>query len=77
MRRALLHDEDDDVQIFDQQQAYQPYQTLPTELQVSGNMDDGCMIMIKHYFCDGGSGFDDDDRYDHLNYYLLQELFTY
>ena len=78
MRRALLHDEDDDVQVPCQQQAYQPHQTLYAELQVSGNKDDD--YMIKHYFGDGGSAFDDDDEkyhYDHLKYYPLQELFTY
>ena len=35
MRRALLHDEDDNVQISHQQQAHQTYQALRTELQVS------------------------------------------
>ena len=52
MRRALLHDEDDDVQVPHQQQAHQPYQTLSAELQVKRDKSDDAddHNMMKHYF---------------------------
>ena len=39
MRRALLHDEDDDVQVPHQQQAHQPHQALSAQLQVSDDKE--------------------------------------
>ena len=46
MWRALLHDEDDDVQVPHQQQAHQPYQILSPQLQVRAKRDDDDTIMI-------------------------------